>query len=844
MAVSGVAESLIGRTVGNYVVLSKLGEGGMGTVYEAEHPGIGRRVAIKVLRAHLAGDPDTVARFFREARAVNQVRHPNVVQVLDLGTTPEGTIYAIMELLEGESLAARLRRVRRLELGEATAVFDACADALEAVHAQGIVHRDLKPDNIFLARPDKDGGDGHEVVKLLDFGVAKLLDGADANISQTGALIGTPAYMSPEQCEGQRDVDARTDVYAMGCVLYHMLVGLPPFQADSVTKMIMMQVGTMPTRAREHRPELPPAIEALLEQALAKRADERLQTIRAFRNALRGVARSAGVEVAMARPSQREREREAVSPSRHAAPAFEPTVASQPGGGGTSTTLGIGAGQQEAGSQQARGGRGGGRRRGLVLGLGGLGVVAAGVAAVVLLTRGDGKKAGRGEGESGSGTGTGTGTGTGSGPGSGAGVAPEVAVDAALGASTKVEPAARSKVNLDSCSGALAHVAGLMAGTTGARTQPYRHLARVASEPAYATTMQQGCLASFDDVLVTCFSAAASADAVVGCGDAFLGRRCAAGSQRECGSLAWNAIESGDNARAETLAKPACAAGDGQGCSALGMLSYYGRTGNVDLAAAMAHFARGMAVDDAHAYAYAGHFAELGIGAPPDLAEARRRFSAGCSLEPGHLACARLAVLEDAGLGGSRDRSRAREHAERACEHDVPDGCRFLAERARPKDAPALYARAAALYAERAAVLPTHLLHLGELRVAGLGLAADPVAGLAEIGRACDQHEPLACRVLGELHVGGGAFEVDVTRARAANQRACAAGLPDACAAATCQGLLDPGQGAPDPRALASCKAAGHLGPVAAKRDPRVRHAPASPKPPPLRKNDDLSPLY
>ncbi len=828
-------ESLIGRTVGNYVVLSKLGEGGMGTVYEAEHPGIGRRVAIKVLRAHLAGDPDTVARFFREARAVNQVRHPNVVQVLDLGTTPEGTIYAIMELLEGESLAGRLRRVRRLELGEATAVFDACADALEAVHAHGIVHRDLKPDNIFLARPDNDGhggrgGAGHEVVKLLDFGVAKLLDGADANISQTGALIGTPAYMSPEQCEGQRDVDARTDVYAMGCVLYHMLVGLPPFQADSVTKMIMMQVSTMPTRAREHRPELPPAIEALLEQALAKRADERLQTMRAFRTALRAVARSAGVEVAMPRPSQREVE--AVAPTQHAAAAFGPTVASQPGQGSTTTTLGIGAGQQEA--AEARPLR---RRRGmaLVMGLAGLALAAAGLAAFVLMTRGDGKRPAAAEAR----------TGSGSGLGSGAGVAPpEVAVDAALGASTRVEAAARSQVNLDSCSGALAHVAGLMAGSTGAKTQPYRHLARIASEPAYATTMQQGCLTSFDDVLVTCFSAAASTDDVVGCGDAFLGRRCAAGSQRECGSLAWNAIESGDSARAETLAKAACAAGDGQGCSALGMLSYYGRNGRVDIAAAMAHFARGMAVDDAHAYAYAGHFAELGIGAPPDLAEARRHFSAGCTLEPGHLACARLAALEDAGLGGSRDRKRAREHAERACEHDVPDGCRFLAEHARAKDADALYTRAAALYAERAGVLPTHLLHLGELRVAGLGLAADAVAGLAEIGRACDQHEPLACRVLGKLHVGGGAFEIDVTRARAANQRACAAGLPDACAAATCQGLLDAKLGAPDARALAACKAAGHLGPVAGKREPRVRNAPTSPRPPPLRKNDDLAPLY
>src|SRR5690349_17274211 len=148
---AGTTADLTGRSFGNYKVVRKIGEGGMGAVWAAEHPEIGRRAAIKVLRPHLAGDPELVARFFREARAVNQVRHKNVVQVLDLGTSADGVIYAIMELLEGESLRTRLDREGALPLAEAVAIFAACANALEAVHARGIVHRDLKPDNIFLA---------------------------------------------------------------------------------------------------------------------------------------------------------------------------------------------------------------------------------------------------------------------------------------------------------------------------------------------------------------------------------------------------------------------------------------------------------------------------------------------------------------------------------------------------------------------------------------------------------------------------------------------------------------------------------------------------------------------
>jgi eukaryotic-like serine/threonine-protein kinase len=219
---------MIGQNFGNYRVTRLIGEGGMGVVYVAEHASIGRRAAVKVLRPGLTEDVEITKRFFNEARAANAIRHPGIVEVFDSGTLPSGVAYLVMELLEGESLAARLRRLGRLELTEARAIGVQTASALGAAHAAGIVHRDLKPDNLFLVRDYRDVSG--ENVKVLDFGIAKLGIGTSRSVSvktRTGSVTGTPAYMSPEQCRGTKEVDHRTDIYALGVILYEMVAGRP-----------------------------------------------------------------------------------------------------------------------------------------------------------------------------------------------------------------------------------------------------------------------------------------------------------------------------------------------------------------------------------------------------------------------------------------------------------------------------------------------------------------------------------------------------------------------------------------------------------------------------------------
>ena len=193
---------MLGQRVNNFEIVRVLGEGGMGAVYVAKHPLIAKRVAIKVLKPELSVDAEQVQRFFNEARATSAIRHPNIVEVIDLGRLPAGTPYLVMELLEGETLAERLGRLGALQLPLALDFAGQAATALEAAHAHGIVHRDLKPENLFLV-PDQRVA-GHELVKVLDFGIAKLRGELSPGSVNTiaGAVLGTPPYMSPEQCRG------------------------------------------------------------------------------------------------------------------------------------------------------------------------------------------------------------------------------------------------------------------------------------------------------------------------------------------------------------------------------------------------------------------------------------------------------------------------------------------------------------------------------------------------------------------------------------------------------------------------------------------------------------------
>ncbi|MDD9969708.1 MAG: HDOD domain-containing protein [Myxococcales bacterium] len=278
------SRGLIGERLGNYRLIEMLGFGSMGQVYLAKHDLMGRKAAIKVLNEELSANGDVVERFLNEARAVNEIRHPHVVEITDFGQV-EGRYYLIMELLEGETLASCLEQCARLEAPQAVHIAGQVASALQAAHERGIVHRDLKPDNIFLsahaAYPD--------YVKVLDFGVAKLMSKRqDVRVRKTeiGTLLGTPHYMSPEQCLGEQEVGPASDVYALGVLLYEMTTGELPFDAENLSQLLLAQVNERPVPPSQRAMDLPRFVENAILRALEKRPEDRFATMRAMRAAL------------------------------------------------------------------------------------------------------------------------------------------------------------------------------------------------------------------------------------------------------------------------------------------------------------------------------------------------------------------------------------------------------------------------------------------------------------------------------------------------------------------------------------------------------------------------------
>ncbi|HST50696.1 MAG TPA: protein kinase [Pyrinomonadaceae bacterium] len=263
-------DPMIGRVLdGKYEIVSALGAGGMGAVYLARRVLIGDDVAVKVLHTKFAGDDTFVERFRREARAAAQLHHPNVVTIHDYGESrgAEGFAYIVMELVRGESLRDMLRREGKLETTRAVSLMrDICA-GVGAAHRRGIVHRDIKPDNIIVMPADEDSAT--ERVKVVDFGIAKLRDMAhDATLTEAGAMVGTPFYMSPEQCKGEH-LEASADVYSLGALLYEMLAGTPPFVAQSLTGIILKHINEPPPPMPQDI-RVPPALQAAVTRALSK----------------------------------------------------------------------------------------------------------------------------------------------------------------------------------------------------------------------------------------------------------------------------------------------------------------------------------------------------------------------------------------------------------------------------------------------------------------------------------------------------------------------------------------------------------------------------------------------
>jgi serine/threonine-protein kinase len=264
-------DQLIGVVVeGRYDVLSVIGEGGMGVVYEVRHRALGKRFALKALRQDLAREPETAERFIREARTAAAVSHPGLVEITDFGRLETGQVYFVMELLEGQSLAALLRSVGPLPAARGLAIVRQLAHALKAAHDAGIVHRDLKPDNIHVGR-----GEGEaDFVKIVDFGLAKLIGASGP--TRAGMVFGTPHYMSPEQAAGQV-VDHRADIYALGVVMYEMFTGKVPFEADSYMEVLNKHLQLQPAPPSAQRPELESlgALESVILRALQKRPEQR-----------------------------------------------------------------------------------------------------------------------------------------------------------------------------------------------------------------------------------------------------------------------------------------------------------------------------------------------------------------------------------------------------------------------------------------------------------------------------------------------------------------------------------------------------------------------------------------
>jgi len=262
-----------------YHVIRRIGEGGMGQVYLAEHVKMKRKSAVKVLHQGMVHDPDAISRFNREASNASQIQHPNVAAIYDFGETPEGLIYLAMEFVDGEPLTKIIERHGALTAARAADIGEQVASALEAAHDMGIIHRDLKPDNIMIAR----GRAGEDVAKVVDFGIAKAMEADDQKVTKTGLAIGTPEYMSPEQLGGDQ-LDSRTDIYSLGLVTFNMLTGQLPFPSVVSREALIMRLTEKPRTLAEIRNDVvwPAELQTVMDKALANHPADRYQHVSQF----------------------------------------------------------------------------------------------------------------------------------------------------------------------------------------------------------------------------------------------------------------------------------------------------------------------------------------------------------------------------------------------------------------------------------------------------------------------------------------------------------------------------------------------------------------------------------
>ena len=280
-------DALLGSVLDKrYRIIDRIGEGGMGKVYKAQHIILDKPFAIKVLNPELAQREDSIKRFINEARLTSKIGHPNIIEVTDFGKTPGGSFYFVMEYVSGKTLFDLLNSKKTIPIKETIEIITQCADALYAAHQAGIVHRDLKPDNIMLVVK----GDGSYFAKILDFGISKIIGEASTRLTSSGVIIGTPEYMSPEQAS-QENTDHRTDIYSLGVIMYQMLTGSLPFYSTNPLNLLMMHKTKSPKPMKSFNPNIPTALENICMKCLSKNPQDRYPNMKELIDALNNLDR-------------------------------------------------------------------------------------------------------------------------------------------------------------------------------------------------------------------------------------------------------------------------------------------------------------------------------------------------------------------------------------------------------------------------------------------------------------------------------------------------------------------------------------------------------------------------
>lgn len=329
-SITGSRDPLIGTLIAErYRILQLVGRGGMGVVYKARHEMMERTVAIKMLLPQLTADEGAAARFQREARASSRINHSNIISLHDFGKTEDGVPYIVMDFIEGESLADVLKREKQLGTSRCAHIFTQVCDALAHAHELGIIHRDLKPGNIMLLQTE----DAHDVVKVVDFGIAKMYESEEGEMQKlttTGELFGSPVYMSPEQCGGY-ELDSRSDIYSLGCVMYETLTGKLPCVGKTVLETISKQISAAPPAFSAARPDLfiPDWMESIVTRALSKDPARRQQSMRQVQDEIGlGISSHSSASVRALNPNHVSMRTRAVSPAPQSASSPKQSQAS------------------------------------------------------------------------------------------------------------------------------------------------------------------------------------------------------------------------------------------------------------------------------------------------------------------------------------------------------------------------------------------------------------------------------------------------------------------------------------------------------------------------------------